>query len=150
MGTVELNTPEFGRLGGMSALDFVYWLMTEVESAYPRTTAAPNFVGAVEDEEACVQMVVFAVEQTGIEPADTFDGLLSDIQEFSTTIDVAEAFHTRGALLFKNRGCVVALGDYRRIIEIADDVCNLRYLNDDELVSTYWDFAAKVPWMRYA
>jgi hypothetical protein len=146
---MQIGTPDSGRLDSKSSLDFSYWVISSVDTFQPRNTASIVFSGSSDDEIPCIQLLLYGATQVGVDiPAD-FDMLLNKINSGGYAADPTTLFRTRGALLIKNRGIAVTVGDDKRIVETVGGIYLCRALVDTERAAGFWDSGAFLPNLRY-
>ena len=136
--TIQAITPDFGRLESYSALDFAYWVLTNVDISLSRSESVFEFQGSYDDEDLCMETIRTALDQVGIAIPETFDTFYADCSGNDQFVSQEKAFRMRGSLLFRGRGIAMSLGDDRRITEIRDGLTYVRYLTDIEREPGYW------------
>lgn len=150
MSRLEISTPDATRRGSLSALSFAYIVIDSGTQFYTSKTAALEFEGLPENEQVSLDMVRFASIQVGVDLPTTLERLKTLIESTDNTLDPpTKGLRTRGALMFKNRGIAVSLGDGKRIVESqgADNI--VRWTTSRERSAGFWDMAGRIPGVTY-
>lgn len=93
----------------------------------------------------CSELVQWAAHQAGVSIPDGTMNQLPHVQRAGTTISVAEALRTRGALLFRPGHVAISLGD-GRTIEAKGSAYGVGIFNAN---GRGWTAGALVPGLRY-
>lgn len=149
MSTADFDAPDASREGSLSSLDFVYYVLDGVDTYHDHTELLPDFIGSADDEEMSMDQVVFNAEIVGVTMPQGFDKAVEFFEAKADQITVRTALRKRGALLVKNRGIAISLGDTRRVVEARDGEYIVRFLNAAEKVEGFWTNAVLLPGMRY-
>lgn len=140
---METATPDAGRIYQDSSLDFAYWITrASMERFNPNASDTPT-------EQNETALVEWAAAQCGILIPGGYQTLVSHCQDRGSTITVAEALRTRGALLFRNNMVFVTHGDGKTVFHQHQGRNGYRVLTAPELAETAWEYAARVPGLRY-
>lgn len=147
MSLMENDTPENDREDSQSALDFAYWMLEYASDSYLRSSTFRPHEGTEDSGENMLQALSFALAQIDISlPTEDYGIFRKRCKPL--TITFKKAANTRGALMFRNKGVVMSLGDGKRIMEYFDEQYIVRYLTDLERTPVFWE-CALVPRMVY-
>lgn len=137
------------RTDSYSALDFMYWVLENVEENYTRVEDAAIFLPAA-DASLMQTVIVEASLVCGVETPRTFSALLAKADRYLTLITPERAFRKRGAVLYKGTNLHVSLGDEKRLVGIdTGDRVSIYSLGVNDREPSYWDGAFLLPELRY-
>lgn len=137
------------RTDGRSSLDFMYWILENVEENYQAVGTDDVFLAAA-DGSLMHSIIVDCAQVCDVEVPRTLSALLALVERYDSGIDPAEALSTRGAILRHGSDLVVSMGDERRLVGIdSGGSVSLYRMSTGERDPAYWDSAFLLPEMRY-
>lgn len=137
------------RTDGRSSLDFMYWILENVEENYQAVGTDDVFVAAA-DGSLMHSVIVDCAQVCGVEVPRTLSALLALVERYDSGIDPSEALSTRGAILRHGSDLVVSMGDERRLVGIdSGGSVSLYRMGTVDRDPAYWDSAFLLPEMRY-
>lgn len=137
------------RTDSYSALDFMYWMLENVEENYTNEEDAAIFLPAA-DASLMQTVVVETSLVCGVETPRTFSALLAKVDRYQTSTTPEKAFRKRGAILYKGTNLHVSLGDEKRLVGIdTGDRVSIYCLGINDREPSYWDGAFLIPELRY-
>lgn len=137
------------RTDGRSSLDFMYWILENVEENYQAVGTDDVFLAAA-DGSLMHSIIVDCAQVCDVEVPRTLSALLALVERYDSGIDPAEALSTRGAILRHGSDLVVSMGDERRLVGIdSGGSVSLYRMSTGERNPAHWDSAFLLPEMRY-
>ena len=137
------------RTDGRSSLDFMYWILENVEENYQAVGTDDIFIAAA-DGSLMHSVIVDCAQVCDVEVPRTLSALLALVERYHSGIDPSEALGTRGAILRRGSDLVVSMGDERRLVGIdSGGSVSLYRMGTADRDPAYWDSAFLLPEMRY-
>lgn len=137
------------RTDGRSSLDFMYWILENVEENYQAVGSDDIFIAAT-DGSLMHSIIVDCAQVCDVEVPRTLSALLALVERYRSDIDPSEALSTRGAILRRGSDLVVSMGDERRLVGIdSGGSVSLYRMGTVDRDPAYWDSAFLLPEMRY-
>lgn len=137
------------RTDGRSSLDFMYWILENVEENYQSVGSDAVFTPNAGDD-LLQGIIVDCALVCGVEVPRTASALLAKVDRYDSAIDPTEALSTRGAILTCRGNLVVSVGDERRLVGIdSTGALSIYRMTNSERDPAHWDRAFLLPDMRY-
>ena len=137
------------RTDGRSSLDFMYWILENVEENYQAVGTDDIFIAAA-DGSLMHSVIVDCAQVCDVEVPRTLSALLALVERYRSGIDPSEALGIRGAILRRGSDLVVSMGDERRLVGIdSGGSVSLYRMGTVDRDPVYWDSAFLLPEMRY-
>lgn len=137
------------RTDSYSSLDFMYWVLENVEENYCGSSDAVIFTPAA-DGSLMHSTIVEMSLVCGVETPRTFSALMAKVDRYQTKIEPEEAFSVRGAIFYRGENLYVSVGDGKRMVGIDEnDYVSIYALGVIDRDPAYWDGAFKLPELRY-
>lgn len=137
------------RTDGRSSLDFMYWILENVEENYQAVGTDDVFVAAA-DGSLMHSVIVDCAQVCDVEVPRTLSALLALVERYRSGIDPTEALSTRGAILRCDSDLMVSMGDERRLVGIdSGGSVSLYRMSTSDRDPAHWSSAFLLPEMRY-
>lgn len=137
------------RTNSYSALDFMYWVLENVEENYAASEGALFL--ASEDNDLMQAVIVETAQVCGVQTPRTFSALMAKAERYGTVTTPTDAFKRRGAILHRKGILHVSVGDGARAVALdRDGLVSLYSFGVNDHDPEYWDGAFELPELRYS